>query len=45
MSFGNLDDLLAGYNLERKIKHWKKMASNRYLPKRRSYIKKGWCKA
>ena len=39
MKIGNIDDFLLGVALERKIKHWKRMANNSYLPRRRHSVR------
>ena len=46
MKIGEMNDFLLGVSFERKIKHWKKMANNGYLPRRckfprvaRSFVK------
>ena len=42
MQFGNLENLVLGCDLERKLRHWKKRAMSGYFPRRKAkYYRKG----
>jgi hypothetical protein len=39
MKIGNIDNFMLGVAMARKLNHWRKMANNSYLPRRRKYPK------